>query len=142
LGGGGGGGYFGGGGGGGASTDPAGNFPGFPGGGGGSSFPAADLVTNEGNVANIDGTGSINAGNGEVTITYALAATTTTTTPATTTSNPLVTTTTIAGAHALAATGADLAPLVGAGVAMVASGLGLLGIAAAAGRRRRTASGY
>ncbi len=140
LGGGGGGGYFGGGGGGGASSDPAGNFPGYPGGGGGSSFPAVDLVTNEGNVANIDGTGSINGGNGEVSITYALASTTTTTSATTTTTTGALTTTTVA-TQALAVTGADLTPLVGAAVALLVVGGMLLGASFVAGRRRRSTSG-
>jgi|HubBroStandDraft_2_1064218.scaffolds.fasta_scaffold09176_5 hypothetical protein len=145
LGGGGGGGYFGGGGGGGASTDPAGNFPGYSGGGGGSSFPATDLISDTANVASIGNVGSVNGGNGQVTISYAIAAgtspgTTTGTGASTTPTAPTTTSRTTTTPSALAVTGANLTALLIGGGSLIVGGVLVLGAISVANRRRRSPS--
>jgi hypothetical protein len=140
LGGGGGGGYFGGGGGGGASTDPAGNFPAFSGGGGGSSFPATDLISDTANVASIGNVGSVNGGNGQVIITYAIAAGTTAPTTGTGATTPTTASGTTTTPSALAVTGANLTPLLIAGGSFIVGGVLILGAISVANRRRRSPS--
>jgi hypothetical protein len=81
--------------------------------------------------------GSFNGGNGEVVISYTLAAATTTTVPSTATTTPTTPTTPTAPASvALAVTGVDFAPLIIGGISLIAGGAFALG-ATAIGRRKK-----
>ena len=108
------------------------------GGGGGSSFGIAGsnfAVTHTGN------DGSVNAGNGQVVITYIVSAATTPTTTPTTTPGPGTASTT-GGATGtkspvLAVTGLDVLPLLVAGIAFIAGGVALVEVTSR--RQKRTA---
>jgi hypothetical protein len=148
--GGGGGGEFGGGGGGGGSySNTAGSCElpnsGSGGGGGGSSYTggADGIVPSATSVAD---PASPSTPNGEIQISYTLAAVTTTTpapdTSLTTAGTGASTAGTAgtAGTGTLAFTGLNVVPLLGAGGALIVGGAGLLS-AAAIGRRRRSTTG-
>jgi hypothetical protein len=140
--GGGGGGEFGGGGGGGGSYSNTAGSCGLPnsgsgGGGGGSSYTAgADgIVPSATSVAD---PASPNTPDGEIQISYTLAAVTVPTVAPTTPAAATGSATTAPTAAApLAFTGLNVAPLLDAGGALIVSGAGILG-AAAIGRRRRS----
>jgi hypothetical protein len=131
YGGGGGGGYFGGGAGGDGVYDEGPDEAGNGGGGGGSSYGITGsdpIVDDTGNPSD----DTFNDGNGEITISYTVAAATTTTTvPGTTT------TTTTAAPVALAFTGTNLYPLLIAAGSLVAVGLLILRSTATRGRHRK-----
>jgi hypothetical protein len=132
-GGGGGGGFFGGGQGGGGAFDLANNGGASGGGGGGSSF---GITGSNFAVSDTGNDGSVNAGNGQVIITYIVSAATTTTTTTTTTPGhgtpPATGGATGTATPVLAFTGVDILPLLFAGTALIAVGIALL-----EGRSRR-----
>ena len=134
-GGGGGGGFFGGGQGGGGAFDTANNGGASGGGWGGSSFG----ITGS-NFAGSDtgNDGSVNAGDGQVVITYIVgAATTPPTTPTTTPGGGTASTTggaTGTTTPVLAVTGLDVLPLLVVGIGLIAGGVALVGVTS---RRQR-----